>query len=312
MSRTHKNNNPGGQARMWLISDRLMEQHRRVVGPLRRGVFLAPATITSLGLLSGFFALVSAINSHFETAAVMILIAFVCDGLDGRVARLSRTSSHFGVEYDSLSDVVAFGVAPAVIAYCWSLRLLGAWGVVISGMFVICAALRLARFNVQTGSTDKRRFVGLPVPGAAAMIAGAVLAYSYFEFNSPRVLCAVMAPLTLALGGLMISRVPYPSFKTIDLRQHAPVELVVVMLIALAFLFAMPQFTFFTLATAYVASGPYLMLTGERSQAQTPVLGPGADSQAAPSAHPRKASSTTRTARATGDLSEHPPSPHGH
>ena len=91
MSRTHKNNNPGGQARMWLISDRLMEQHRRVVGPLRRGVFLAPATITSLGLLSGFFALVSAINSHFETAAVMILIAFVCDGLDGRVARLSRT-----------------------------------------------------------------------------------------------------------------------------------------------------------------------------------------------------------------------------
>src|ERR1700686_2190655 len=128
MSRTHKNNNSGGQARMWLISDRFIEQPRRVGRPLRRGVFLAPATITSLGLLSGFFALVSAINSHFELAAVMILIAFVCDGLDGRVARLSRTSSHFGIEYDSLSDVVAFGVAPAVIAYCWSLRLVGTWG----------------------------------------------------------------------------------------------------------------------------------------------------------------------------------------
>ncbi len=207
----------------------------------------------------------------------MILIAFVCDGLDGRVARLSRTSSQFGVEYDSLSDVVAFGVAPAGIAYCWSLKSLGTWGVVIAGMFVICAALRLARFNVQTGSTDKRRFVGLPVPGAAAMIAGCVLAYSYFEFESPHVLVTVMAPLTVALAGLMISRVPYPSFKTINLRQHAPVELVAVMLLALAFLFAMPQFTFFMLATAYVASGPFLMLRGERSQALAPLLGPPTD-----------------------------------
>src|ERR1700752_1627475 len=155
MSRTQKNS-PSAQDRMRVLSGRLKEQQRRVVAPLRRGVFLAPATITSLGLLSGFFALVSAINSHFELAAVMILIAFVCDGLDGRVARLSRTSSHFGIEYDSLSDVVAFGVGPAVIAYCWSLRLLGAWGLVIAGMFVIAgvffilAVLRPARFNLQS------------------------------------------------------------------------------------------------------------------------------------------------------------------
>ncbi|MGH7915016.1 MAG: CDP-diacylglycerol--serine O-phosphatidyltransferase [Candidatus Binataceae bacterium] len=311
MSRTHKNSS-GAQARMRLISGRLKEHQRRVVGPLRRGVFLAPATITSLGLLSGFFGLVSAINSHFELAAVMILIAFVCDGLDGRVARLSRTSSPFGVEYDSLSDVVAFGVAPAGIAYCWSLRLLGTWGVVIAGMFVICAALRLARFNVQTGSTDKRRFVGLPVPGAAAMIAGCVLAYSYFELESPRALVIVMAPLTVALASLMISRVPYPSFKSINLRQRAPVELVVVMLIALAFLFAMPQFTFFMLATAYVASGPYLLLSGERSQALGPVLSPLADGHAAPATHLRKAGSSARSPRSTGDLSEHPPPPRVH
>ncbi len=311
MSRTQKNN-PSAQDRMRLLSGRLKEQQRRVAAPLRRGVFLAPATITSLGLLSGFFGLVAAINSHFELAAVMILIAFVCDGLDGRVARLSRTSSHFGVEYDSLSDVVAFGVAPAGIAYCWSLRLLGTWGVVIAGMFVICAALRLARFNVQPGSTDKRRFVGLPVPGAAAMIAGCVLAYSYFEFESPHALVSVMAPLTVALAGLMISRVPYPSFKTINLRQHARVELVAVMLLALAFLFAMPQFTFFMLATAYVASGPYLLLTGERSQALAPVLGPQADGHGASPANPRKARSAAAPARATGDLSENPPPPQVH
>ncbi|HEY2523992.1 MAG TPA: CDP-diacylglycerol--serine O-phosphatidyltransferase [Candidatus Binataceae bacterium] len=306
MSRQEKQG-PSAQARMRLISGRLKEQQRRVVAPLRRGVFLAPATITSLGLLSGFFGLVSAINSHFELAAVMILIAFVCDGLDGRVARLSRTSSHFGVEFDSLSDVVAFGVAPAGIAYCWSLRLLGAWGVVIAGMFVICAALRLARFNVQTGSTDKRRFVGLPVPGAAAMIAGIVLAYSYFEFESPRALVTIMAPLTIALASLMISRVPYPSFKTVNLHARAPVELVAVMLVALALLFAMPQFTFFMLATAYVASGPYLMLMGERPQTLAPVLGPEVAAQSP--ANPRRSRPAASAPRATGDLSGNPPPP---
>jgi CDP-diacylglycerol---serine O-phosphatidyltransferase len=301
MSRNHERSHNDGIAdeSARLISGRFKEQRRRVVGPLRRGVFLAPATITSLGLLSGFFGLVSAIDSHFELAAVMILLAFVCDGLDGRVARLSRTSSQFGVEYDSLSDVVAFGVAPAVIAYCWSLRVLGTWGVVIAGIFVICAALRLARFNVQTASLDKRRFVGLPVPGAAAMIAGSVLAYSYFEFESPRALVSVMAPLTVALAGLMISRVPYPSFKSINLDQRARIELVFLMLLVLAFLFAMPQFTFFMLAAAYVASGPYLLLTGERPQALAPVLGSSGDS----AAHPRK----PRSARTTGELETEPP-----
>jgi CDP-diacylglycerol--serine O-phosphatidyltransferase len=298
MSRSQDKNRSADE-KVRLISG-FKEQQRRVVGPLRRGVFLAPATITSLGLLSGFFGLISAVDSHFELAAVMILVAFVCDGLDGRVARLSRTSSQFGVEYDSLSDVVAFGVAPAVIAYCWSLRLLGAWGVVVAGIFVICAALRLARFNVQTASADKRRFVGLPVPGAAAMIAGSVLAYSYFEFESPHALVSVMAPLTVALAGLMISRVPYPSFKSINLDQRARIELMLLMLLVLAFLFAMPQFTFFSLAAAYVASGPYLLLRGERPQELAPVLGSSGDN----AAHPRK---SRQAARTTGDLSANPP-----
>jgi CDP-diacylglycerol--serine O-phosphatidyltransferase len=290
---------------MKLISGRLEEQRERVVAPLRRGVFLVPASITSLGLLSGFFALVSAINAHFELAAVMIFIAFICDGLDGRVARLSRTSSAFGVEYDSLSDVVAFGVAPAGVAYCWSLRLLGAWGVVIAGVYAICAALRLARFNVQTANVDKRRFVGLPVPGAAVMIAGLVLAYSYFELNSPRALCTLMAPLTVALAGLMISRVPYPSFKTVNLRQRAAVEWVVAMLVLLAFLFAMPQFTAFLLATAYVVSGPYLLMRGERTQAMAPMLRPMGESNATVAPPPSR-KSPQRSSRATGDLSSPP------
>ncbi len=259
---------------MRLISGRIKEQRQRVVEPLRRGVFLLPVTITSLGLLAGFYSLVSSINGHFEVAAVMIAVAFVCDGLDGRIARASRTSSVFGVEYDSLSDVVAFGVAPAALAYCWALKPLGDLGIAAPGLYVVCAALRLARFNVQVGSTDKHRFVGLPVPGAAAMIAGIALAYSYFELSSPRTLCVVMVPLTLALGGLMISRVPYPSFKAFNLHGRAPLELLVGVLVVAAMLFAIPQLTTFLLAASYVLSGPLLMVHGEHMQPKVPVLRP--------------------------------------
>jgi CDP-diacylglycerol--serine O-phosphatidyltransferase len=262
------------RARVRLIRGRLREQRQKVAGPLRRGVFLVPATITSIGLLAGFYSAVSSMAGHFELAAVMIMVAFICDGLDGRVARLSRTSTQFGVEYDSLADVVAFGVAPAMLAYNWALVPIGTLGVAVSGLFVVCAALRLARFNVQTASVDKRRFVGLPVPGAAAMIAGLALAYSYFQFNSPRALCTAMVPVTLALGGLMISRVPYPSFKGINFRKRAPLELMIGVLIVAALLFAMPQVTAFVLAACYVLSGPVLMATGERMTAKIPVLRP--------------------------------------
>ncbi len=262
------------RARIRLITGRLREQRRKVVAPLRRGVFLVPATITSLGLLSGFYSAVSAISGHFELAAVMILVAFVCDGLDGRVARLSRTSSQFGVEYDSLSDVIAFGMAPAILAYTWALRPIGTLGIAVSGLFVICAALRLARFNVQTGRVDKNRFVGLPVPGAAILIAGSALAYSYFELSSPRMLCVAMVPLTLVLAWLMISRVPYPSFKHLDFHDRTPVELMIAVLIVVALLFALPQLTAFLLAAAFVLSGPFLLLRGESMREKLPVLRP--------------------------------------
>jgi CDP-diacylglycerol---serine O-phosphatidyltransferase len=264
----NKNQSTGNlqsRAAMRLISGRFQEQRHKVTGPLRRGVFVMPATITSLGLLAGFYSLISSINAHFELAAVMIAAAFICDGLDGRIARVSRTSSQFGIEYDSLSDVVAFGCAPAALVYSWALKPLGAFAIVISGLYVVGAALRLARFNVQTGSVDKRRFVGLPVPGAAVVIAGTVLAYSYFELKSPRALCAFAAPATLALTGLMVSRVPYPSFKAIDLQKHGRVEILLgALVIVAAMLFAMPQFTTFGLATVYVLSGPILFARGER------------------------------------------------
>lgn len=257
-----------------MMSGRIREQRSKVAAPLKRGVLLAPATITSIGLLSGFYSAISSIEGHFEFAAVMIMIAFICDGLDGRVARLSRTSSQFGIEYDSLSDVVAFGMAPAILAYTWALHPIGGLGVAASGLFVVCAALRLARFNVQTETVDKRRFVGLPVPGAAALIAGIALAYSYFEFSSPKALCSAMTPITLALAGLMVSRVPYPSFKGINLHKRAQIELLFVAIATAAFLITMPQLTVFALSTAFVLSGPYLMLRGERMSTKVPVLRP--------------------------------------
>jgi CDP-diacylglycerol---serine O-phosphatidyltransferase len=245
-----------------LISARL-RVGKEVAMPLKRGVFLAPATITSLGLLSGFYSIISAFDRHFELAALMIIVAFICDGLDGRVARISRTASQFGVEYDSLSDVVAFGVAPASLIYMFALFQLGNLGWVVCGAYVVCAALRLARFNVQVGGVDKRRFVGLPVPGAAAMIAGLVTVYSYFEMSSARLLMAVAAPLTLILACLMVSRVPYPSFKAIKTTGRVPLELLAGVLVVIAFAITLPQITVFVGATLYVLSGPYLMLRGE-------------------------------------------------
>ena len=273
MSNRYRSNPRARAARLRLISE-LRDRRERVVAPLKRGIFLVPVTITSLGLLAGFYSLISAINEHFVRAAILIAIAFICDGLDGRVARLSRTSSLFGVEYDSLSDVVAFGVAPAVLAYTWALRPLRLVGVIIAGLYVVFAAFRLARFNVQTGSVDKRRFVGLPVPGAAAMIAGLVFGYHYFYFDAPRLLVAVVAPVTVALGVLMISRVPYPSFKSIDFYHRAPLAVTAGVMVVLTCLIAVPQVTACVLATAYVLSGPFLMLAGERMAARIPVLHP--------------------------------------
>ena len=277
----------GRRPKIRLISSRL-KVRKEVAEPLKRGVFLVPAAITSLGLLSGFYSLISSINHHFELAATMIVVAFICDGLDGRVARASRSSSQFGVEYDSLSDVVAFGVAPAGLIYMFALTSLGNLGWVVSGAYVVCAALRLARFNTQVGTVDKRRFVGLPVPGAAAMIAGLVLAYSYFEFNSARLLSAFAAPLTLALACLMISRVPYPSFKSIKHRERVPVELLALVLIGVALMITMSQFTLFALASAYVLSGPFLFLRGQRvTRIAPPAEAGNRQSQEAPSSAER-------------------------
>lgn len=229
-----------------------------------RGLFVVPDLITSAGLMSGCLSLASAFDGRFELSALMIGVSIACDSLDGLIARASRTASRFGIEYDSLSDVVAFGVAPASLVYTWALKPLGLWGVLIMGLFAICAALRLARFNIQAGTTaGKTRFVGLPVPGAAAMIAGLLFGYSYFGLDSPRALCAGMIVVMMVLAGLMVSRVPYPALKRVDLSA-SKLQIGAALFIAVLLLLVAPRLAAFLAATAYLFSGPALALSGEQ------------------------------------------------
>ncbi len=225
---------------------------------------LLPDTITTIGLLAGCLSFVSAVSGHLSRAAVMIGVSIACDIADGFVARSAHSASHFGVEYDSLSDVVAFGAAPAILAYAWALTPLHAWASLVVGAFVICAALRLARFNIQTETPGGRKhFVGLPVPGAAAMIAGGFVGSSYFRFDSPRAMSAAMTALMLILAALMVSRVPYPSIKGIDPASLKSRPAIALMLIAIGLFVALPQLTALLAATGYLLSGPLWLAFGK-------------------------------------------------
>jgi CDP-diacylglycerol--serine O-phosphatidyltransferase len=231
-----------------------------------------PDVVTSLGLLAGCFSLVSAIGGHFERAGWMIGVSIACDIGDGLVARASNRSSRFGLEYDSLSDVIAFGVAPAILADAWALRPLGTWAVLLVAIYIICAALRLARFNIQADEPHgKRRFVGLPVPGAAAAIAGMMFGYQFFGLNHPRALCAFMVVFLPVLAALMVSRMPYPTAKVSEPRTLAAPGVVASAIVALAMLVAAPKLFAFIGGIGYLLSGPFMHLMGERiEQAKAP------------------------------------------
>ena len=203
--------------------------------PRRRGIYLLPNAFTTAALFCGFYAIVMAMNQKFEHAAWAIFIAMVLDGLDGRIARLTNTQSEFGAQYDSLSDMVSFGAAPALVIYEWSLRGLGKLGWIAA--FVYCAggALRLARFNTNIEVVDKRFFQGLPSPAAAAMVAGFILIMTDFAPDldwAPSTMAWVSFGVTLFAGLTMVTNVPFYSFKDVNFRKSVP--FIVVFLIALA------------------------------------------------------------------------------
>ncbi|MGM0703183.1 MAG: CDP-diacylglycerol--serine O-phosphatidyltransferase [Pseudomonadota bacterium] len=223
----------------------------------RKGIYLLPNLFTTSALFAGFFAVVAGINGDFTAAAVAIFIAMVLDGLDGRVARLTNTQSAFGAEYDSLSDMLSFGVAPALVAFTWILQDIGKTGWVVAFLYVACAALRLARFNVQIGSVDKRWFIGLPSPSAAALVAASVWTFHSFDAEALG-FKLLMLLIVGAAGVLMVSNIRYYSFKDLDLK--GPVPFVVLLAIVLAFVVisVQPSVMLLALFGAYVASGPVL------------------------------------------------------
>lgn len=199
----------------------------------RRGIYILPNLFTTAALFAGFYAIVQAMNGHFEQSAVAIFIAMVMDGLDGRVARLTHTQSAFGAEYDSLSDMVSFGVAPALIVYVWALKDMGKWGWIASFIYCAGAALRLARFNTQHEVADKGFFQGLPSPAAAALLAGLVWVMNEYHIPGADIHWLVWG-VTLFAGLTMVSNLRYYSGKDINLRKSVP--FVSILLIVLTFI----------------------------------------------------------------------------
>ena len=242
----------------------------------QRGIYLLPNVLTTVGLLAGFFSIITATRAVyqgvglFETAAIAILVAGIFDGLDGRVARLTNTQSEFGAQYDSLADIVAFGVAPAVLVFSWSLSALGKLGWVAAFIYVAGTALRLALFNVQREATDSNYFVGLACPAAAFFLASAVWSLVSHQIQGETV-AFTMVMLTAVCGLLMVSSSPYPSFKNSDLK--ARVSLLAIMAAALLFAFISldPPRVLLLLTTVYLISGPVLWTRQRIQGARVPM-----------------------------------------
>ncbi|HXY21228.1 MAG TPA: CDP-diacylglycerol--serine O-phosphatidyltransferase [Burkholderiaceae bacterium] len=222
----------------------------------RRGIYLLPNLFTTAALFAGFYAIVQAMNQDFERAAIAIFLAMVLDGMDGRVARLTNTQSPFGEQYDSLSDMTSFGVAPALVVYEWVLHDLGRWG--WAGAFVYCAgaALRLARFNANIGVVDKRFFQGLPSPAAAALVAGFVwLAVDNRFPLRESWLPWVAFVLTVYAGLTMVSSAPFYSGKSFHLARSVPFWVMIVIVVGIFFVSSDPPIVLFSLFCCYAVSG---------------------------------------------------------
>jgi CDP-diacylglycerol--serine O-phosphatidyltransferase len=225
----------------------------------RKGIYILPNLITSAGLFGGFYAIISTIQGRFEAAAIAIIISAFFDAMDGRIARLTHTTSHFGTEYDSLSDVIAFGLAPGILAFEWALAPFGRLGWLATFMFVACGALRLARFNVQKGTQDPNYFKGLPIPIAACFVASMVLFSSKWEeaFEGKPVIILVTV---FILAFLMVSTITYFSFKKFDFKKRKPLNVLVSAILLFVIIASDPKVMLFLIILSFVLSGPMATL----------------------------------------------------
>jgi CDP-diacylglycerol--serine O-phosphatidyltransferase len=237
--------------------------------PRRRGIYLLPSAFTVANVFCGFHAIVSSIQGEHGIAGALIGLAILFDTLDGRVARFANASSDFGKEFDSLADQVSFGVAPMVLAYTWGLHLWPRLGWLMGFLFVICGALRLARFNIQGSSIDKRFFVGLPIPAAAGMVAA--LVYRFPEPLDSRASAVPFLGLVLFLSFLMVSKVRYYSFKGFDLRRRQSPLVIPLLALFIVAVFTHPQVMLLVMASSYVVHGLVLKLWSFLFRGKNPV-----------------------------------------
>jgi CDP-diacylglycerol--serine O-phosphatidyltransferase len=245
--------------------------NRKPLDIRRRSIYLLPNLFTTGALFAGFYAIVQAMNGKFESAAVAVFIAMVLDGLDGRVARMTRTQSEFGAEYDSLSDMVSFGVAPSLLMYEWAFRDLGKVGWFAAFIYCACTALRLARFNTNHDTIDKRFFQGLPSPAAAALVAGFIWVMNDYGYTGTEVRWVAIA-LTVFAGLSMVSNINFYSFKDLNMRKSVP--FIAIFLLALFFILisSYPPGVLFLLFLGYSISGYVSWLYGLRKPKTPPLL----------------------------------------
>jgi CDP-diacylglycerol--serine O-phosphatidyltransferase len=240
---------------------------------LRRGVYLLPSLMTLGNLFCGYACIVYAMRGEYETAAPFIGIALILDTLDGRIARMTGTSTAFGLEFDSLADVVSFGLAPAILTFSWGLTSVGRWGWAAGFIYLTAAAMRLARFNVQTGTGDKKFFVGMPSPAAAGIPAATIYAFPA-GFQHPVGAVPAMA-LVLVPAFLMVSTIRFRSFKNLDLQARRPYTVLIGIALFFAFIFAHPAATLVVISYAYLLSAFIEMIVNRvRRREHEPAPGP--------------------------------------
>lgn len=252
------------------------ELETMVVRKRRKGIYILPNLVTLAALFGGFYSIVMAMNGRFDMAAIGIFSAMVLDSLDGRVARMTNTQSAFGEQMDSLSDMVSFGAAPSLIAYEWALRGLGRWGWIAAFVYCACAALRLARFNVNTAVVDKRYFQGLPSPAAAALIAGFILLMTELDVKGPSVAWQMFG-LSLYAGLTMVTNVPFYSFKDIGMKRSVPFVVIVLIALGIGAVSIDPAKTMFAVFFAYGVSGYVIYVWRKAKGLQTSVISTSTD-----------------------------------
>lgn len=231
--------------------------------PFERGIYLLPNLMTTAALFAGFYAVIAGMQGHFEAGAIAIFVAMIFDGLDGRVARMTNSCSAFGAEYDSLADMVSFGLAPALLVYQWALQDFEKLGWLVAFIYTVAAALRLARFNTQVGIADKRYFQGLPSPAAAALLAGLVWVVESNQIQTGLESMLAML-LTVATGILMVSNVRFSSFKELNLKDKVPFVTLLLVVLVLVVITLKPAMILFLIFLVYALSGPVLTLIGLR------------------------------------------------